>query len=294
MHDPIKNEQRTIKRRPASIAIIIKGRESTDVYWKEVTEVINVSRLGANFHIQRKCPAGRILSLLIKMPKNLRCYDLDKKLYRVWALVQHCTAMSYKGADGYQIGVAFVGKDAPKSYIENPLKTYRVSGMDEDGFWNIDEAKTPFVSRAHHRFLSSEKVRIAIIDSEGEETEIDTDAITKDISIGGTAVFSMLEVDTGDCVRFTCDKFDFSSVCLVRNRQRLEGGTTMLHLSFSESTFPIAELNVSAENTNEHDESEELEFANENDDLEELEFTNENDESEEPEITNEGEQLNED
>jgi hypothetical protein len=241
MSDP-GQERRNQSRNTLALSVVVKGRESTAVYWNEVTEVVNVSRLGANFNLERECPAGSIVSLILKMPENLRCYDLDKSLYRVWGLVQHCSPISHEGFDGYQIGVAFVGKDAPESYHTDPLKTYRISGMNESGFWHIDEAKTPFVARAHYRFAHSVDARIAVIDPYGKETETDEGAKTVNIGEGGTAVYSSLELNTGDCVTFTVEEPKFSCVCIVRNRQTRKGAGSTLHLEFSDADFPVQKI----------------------------------------------------
>jgi hypothetical protein len=235
-----ENEKRIAKRHQSAIELAVKGRKSKDFFWKETTETINISRLGTNFTLDRPCPPGRLLSLELNMPQNFRCYDWDKDVYQVWAVVQHCQMIF--GTDSYQIGVAFVGKNAPKSYRENPSKAYKISGLDADGFWNIREDKIPFVTRNHQRFPRSLKTRIAFIDAQGKETEVDENAVTEDISVGGTAVFSDLRANTGDCVRFTCPEYDFSSLCVVRNRQIREIDDVILNLSFSEEKFPVENL----------------------------------------------------
>lgn len=238
-------EKRSLERNHTSISVVVKGRDSIDTFWEEESKTINVSRLGANFNLIKECPPGQILFLMLKMPKNFRCYDWDKKLYPVWAVVQYCTPITRTGEIGFHIGVAFVGKDAPQSYQEDPKRTYKLVGMAEDGFWNLEESKIPYVYRVHPRFPYSIKVRVAIIDSEGNEIEVDENAVTNDISVGGAAVFSNLEVEVGDCVKFISEDYDFSSISLVRNRQKREGHEMMLHLSFSESKFPVYKLETS-------------------------------------------------
>ncbi|NNF00337.1 MAG: hypothetical protein HKN25_15055 [Pyrinomonadaceae bacterium] len=246
-----KHDRRSSVRNTVPLPLVVKGRESSDEFWKEETEIINVSRLGANFNLQRECPAGRIVSLMLKMPKHLRCYDLDKKLYRVWGLVQHCAPVSTEDAASFQIGVAFVGKNAPKSYVENPMKSYRVSGMDSDGFWNLGEAKTPFITRAHHRFAASIDARIAALGPDGEEELIDDEAKTENVGAGGAAVFSSLELNSGDRVKFSCAKPAFTSICVVRNRQISQGEGAILHLEFAEPNFPTRDIGSSSENDEE-------------------------------------------
>ena len=239
-----KDERRVNERAKAKVKVIVKGRESKDVFWEEVTETETISGIGANFFIKKECTPGKLLFLLMDMPTNYRSYDWDKELYPIWVVVQHCTKTTHKDFDGYQVGVAFVGKNAPKSYLENPLKTYRIAGMEKEGFWRIKEEKKAYVDRVHKRYDMSLKAQVSIIDSEGNETEVDENAMTQDISVGGTAVFTDIEAEVGDCVNFTCEEFDFSTICLVRNIQTKEGASAMLHLSFSEAKFPIEKLDI--------------------------------------------------
>ena len=252
-----KDRRRAI-RNSISLQAAVKGRESIDVFWTEATEIMTVSRVGASFNLKRECHVGRLVSLIVNMPQHLRSYDLDMKLYRVWGLIQHCRPIS---DDEYQIGVAFVGKNAPKHYEENPAKTYRVKVMNSDGFWHIEETETRFIPRANYRYPSLLDVKVSIVDSEGKETDIDQEATTENISIAGAAVFSNLDVNSGDAVRFTCEEHDYSSIAVVCNRQERGGGRITLHLQFTESEFPIdriEQLSKAEEGKDNSEESEEI------------------------------------
>jgi len=242
----IEKERRKLSRSSVSLTAEVKARENSESFWKEVTDVQNVSRVGANFNLKRECKVGRLVLLSINMPEMFRRYDYGKKLYRVWGLVQHCRPISEADFDGYQIGVAFVGKLAPESYPEDPMKSYRVTGIDSDGFWNIGEAKTPFVTREYLRFPCSLKVRIAQIDPDGMGSQVEEKAIMENVSIAGASVFSRLELNSGDSVMFVCDEPGFSSIAVVRNRQYREGDRSTLHLQFTEN-FPVKDLNHSFE-----------------------------------------------
>ncbi len=244
----LDSDPRALGRKFLTKTVVVKGRESIDDFWKETAELVNVSRVGASFNIQHECAPGRVLSLLMNSPKELRLYDRNKRLYRVWGLVQHCQPISLEeGESGFQIGVAFVGKHPPDSYAADPLKSYRISGIDEDGFWNVGETKTPFVSRAHHRFSSRYNAPLTLIGADGEEEASDEEAVTDNISLGGAAVFSTLDANSGDRVKFVCDSYDYSSICVVTNRQNREGGLITLHLQFVEPDFPIDRLALLAE-----------------------------------------------
>jgi len=237
-------DRRSSRRNEVSLEAIVKGRESEADFWKENTEIVTVSRLGASFNLSRECGVGRIVSLIVKMPKELRCYDHDKNLYRVWGLVQHCSPLNEDSE--HEIGIAFIGKFAPEGYLKDPLKTYRIVGMDEDGFWNVGETKAPFVSRAHYRFPSALPVRVAALDEDNEEAQVDTDAVTENISEGGASIFSRLEVETGDAVKFKCEENGFQSLAVVRNRQMRENDKTTIHLEFSR-LFPIKDVDLAFE-----------------------------------------------
>lgn len=238
----LNSERRTIKRSSSALSAVVKGRESSEDFWKEDTEIVTVSRLGASFNLDRECAVGRIVSMLTRMPAEYRCYDKDTNLYRIWGLVQHCSPVNQNTA--FQIGIAFIGKYAPESYFVDPLKTYRIVGMDEFGMWNVGETQAPFLSRTHHRFPAAIEVRVAVLDADGKESAVDEEALTENVSAGGASVFSALEVESGGAVKFICDSPSFTSLSVVRNRQRREGGRITLHLQFTEEEFPVNELNV--------------------------------------------------
>ena len=83
---------------------------------------------------------------MMPLPANLRSYDQDKELYRVWGLVQHCNEVKTEDADGFQVGVAFVGKNPPESYAIDPATNYR--DLRDDGRGPVeDHGSERFVSK---------------------------------------------------------------------------------------------------------------------------------------------------
>jgi hypothetical protein len=226
-----------------SLHAVIKARDSEDSAWKEVADVASVSATGAGFYIQRECQVGTILSLMLPLSPHLRCYDHDKELYRVWGLVQHCQPLSGEEAVGYHVGVAFIGKNSPESYSENPSQGYKICGMNEDGLWKITEARSPFKARRHVRYWTNVDLYLALIDAQrdsmtGERTS------TENVSKSGAAVFSSMDVNVGDRVKFICERFDFSGLAVVCNRQLGSDGRSRLHLQFVENMFPVEKLNL--------------------------------------------------
>lgn len=237
-------EKRQSRRVSISLSTLVKANESQDASWKEITDVTSVSMNGAGFHLRRECRVGQLLSLIIPMPQRLRCYDYEKQLYRVWGLVQHCSRVSGEdSADDYYVGVAFIGKDAPGGYDENPTQSYRLVGMGEDGLWKIEKAERAFVNRRHPRFWTSIDVSLGVLD-EQEEVLTDEKTQTENISLSGAAVYSNLEVSVGDFIKFTSDTHNFAALAVVRNRKTEEDKPSKLHLEFVDASFPVEGIKV--------------------------------------------------
>lgn len=234
---------------PDALYTVVKAKETRDGnFWKEVGDIVSVSATGAGFYLARECPVGSLVSLMVPLQPHLRCYDHDKEFYRVWGLVQHCQELAGENLTGYHIGVAFIGKNPPSSYKDDPKRGYRVCGMNEDGLWKVEEAKTPFKTRKHIRYWKPVKLYLGLLDSKkdlvgGERT------MTENISKSGAAVFTTLDVNIGDRVKFISKEFDFSGLAVVCNRQTGKDGNTRLHLQFVENTFPVEKLDLSQDST---------------------------------------------
>lgn len=225
----------------ATMHAVVKGRDADGTAWKEIADVTSVSSTGAGFYIQRPCTVGTLVSLMIPLPPQLRSYDHDKEIYRVWGLVQHSQPVSGEDAVGYHVGVAFTGKHQPESYKENPAQGYKICGMSEDGLWRITESRSPFKARRHIRYWTTVELYLATISGEngkpaGERTT------TENISKSGAAVFSSLDLNTGDRVKFICEKYDYSGIAVVCNRNQGTDGRFRLHLQFVDNMFPVERL----------------------------------------------------
>jgi hypothetical protein len=175
---------------------------------------------------------------MIPLPVHLRCYDYDREFYKVWGLVQHCESLTAEDPSPFHIGVAFIGKNPPASYRDNPRQHYRITGVDTGGMWSVEESKTAFKKRADVRFWKEVELYLALIDTKdgatgGERT------IAENVSRSGAAVFTTLNVGIGDRVKFISAEYDFSGLAVVCNRQIVEDERTKLHLKFVENTFPV-------------------------------------------------------
>ena len=219
----------------------VKAKHENDSAWKETVDVVSVSHSGAGFYMQRECNPGQLVSLMVSMPLNFRRYDYDKKLYKVWGLVQHCSPVTANGKEAFHVGVAFVGRAAPASYYENPALSYRVCGVNDDGFWQISAIESTFQTRREPRFWTSIDVSIFEL-NQFDVTMRDERTTTENISESGASVICFLNVNVGDRVRFYCAKYDFSAYALVRNRAAGPDERPRLHLEFVDHQFPVSEL----------------------------------------------------
>src|SRR5215470_7738843 len=66
---------------------VLKIRENRVKVRTESVHVVSASAGGVGFYSEQKCSVGQIVSLMMEMPSDLRRFDLDKKFYKVWALV---------------------------------------------------------------------------------------------------------------------------------------------------------------------------------------------------------------
>ena len=87
---------------------VVKVKDDNGKLWKDAAEIISVSQTGAGFYMKRECKPGRLMMMMLPVEAELRLYDHDKELYRVWGLVQHCHRLSDEDV-GYHVGVAFIG-----------------------------------------------------------------------------------------------------------------------------------------------------------------------------------------
>lgn len=237
----VQNNETQVEDIPMHAVVRMKDDDGEAL--KEIADIASISSTGAGFYIQRECHPGTIVSLMLPLEPHLRCYDHDKEFYRVWGLVQHCHPLSGEENVGFHVGVAFIGKRAPQSYNEDHFQSYKICGMTEEGLWRITEARSKFKPRRHVRYWTPIDLYLALVDERrvsltGEKT------VTENVSKNGAAVFSEMDVNVGDRVKFICEKYDFSGLAVVCNRHEGSDGKRRLHLQFVENSFPVERLDL--------------------------------------------------
>lgn len=219
---------------------LVKGKDDELKTWKEQTTLITVSRTGAGFFLQRPCEVGRLLSLMAQIPRHLRSYNRDKEYYRVWGIVQHCMPDNETGR--FQVGIAFIGREAPSAYYNKPGRCFRIVGINGDGLWKVEKLDREFIKRKNTRFVCSLDVELATGDAEPQSPP-PVPSVTEDISRCGTALISSLKLNVGDSVRFTSKEPPFSSLAVVRNLKLLGTDQYRINLEFIGAEFPVRDIN---------------------------------------------------
>jgi len=235
----------------SKLSAVIKGKDRNLKPWSETAEVTSLSSSGAGVFVTVPCEVGCLVSLLLPMPVSLRKYDHEKRLYRVWGLVQHCYEAGGDDSAGFHVGVALIGKDAPESNLVQPNRSYRVSGMDRNGLWKVEELERSFMKRSSVRYWNSIETSLQQLDDalhiiSAEKT------VTENISETGASVFSDLRISVGDRIKFVSSVPAFSSLSVVRHRRIGIDDRTRIHLEFVEKYFPILEIESPVEEAGEH------------------------------------------
>lgn len=229
------------ERLSSELKSVVQVKDGPDASWKEVTTVTTISRNGAGFSLPRPCAVGRLVTLVLPMPTELRVYDQKEQLYPVLGLVQYCNEGLVEGNKCYHVGVAFIGKQLPASFKANPLQSYRITGMSPEGLWTITETDNEYKARRHPRYWVAMDVGITVLHVDRKVSYKDR-AVTQNIGASGASVRTALAANVGDKVKFACKEFDFYSIGIVRDRQEPDGQVPTLHVEFLDNSFPVEKL----------------------------------------------------
>lgn len=242
----VVKENRRIQRYSLALPTRVEVKVDTKVSWNELTRMEDVSAFGAGFVLKRPVKRGRLVMVSVPMPRQLRCYDYLEPQYRVWALVRRCVPIEKaEGEPKYAVGVAFVGKNPPPAFIDNPAKLFDLADRVDGGLWQLveaaarpDESDLPIHLRRHTRFSIPESLVIEMLDENGDVSASET-TVTENISLGGAAVFTSFDVAAGSFLRVRSERLDASIISVVRGKRLGEDGIVRLHLEFIDHLFPL-------------------------------------------------------
>ena len=238
MTSPPAKKERRAKRTSTPVPVRVEAHETRHKIWREITHLKSVSKIGAGFYLNRFFEIGQLLFLTIPLEKRFRCYDRDADEYCVWGIVRHCHKTSVGKSSVYHIGVAFIGKESPFSYQKNPSIIYKLNKIKADGLWEIGEADQSPSTRKQLRYSIPIEVFIAVCDAEGNIVAHEK-TVAENISEGGATVFSSLQLNIGDKVKFIKEHGGFSAMAIVRNCRLGEDNLPRVHLEFIAARFPL-------------------------------------------------------
>lgn len=243
----VDQDNRRIQRYALALPTRIEVKVDRKSTWSEVTRLEDISAFGAAFNLKRPVKRGRLIMVSLPMPRQLRCYDYLEPQYRIWTLVRRCLPLGDNpGAQTYAVGVAFVGKNPPQAYVENPAILYDIADREDGGLWQLKEldvaandSELPPELRKQTRFAIPESLVLELLDETGDVAASEN-SVTENISLGGASVFTSFNVEVGTFLRVVSDRHNVSIISIVRGKRVGDDGIVRLHLEFIDSLFPLS------------------------------------------------------
>jgi hypothetical protein len=228
-----------------SLPVRVTCRETVSHEWVEMSRLVDVTPFGARLRLKRPTETGRLLLLTMAMPRQLRFFDHVEDQYRVWSLVRHLTAVDAAKHNGavIEIGVAFVGKRPPESFLKDPSTRYDIANL-QSGMWVLQEESAELLSegdpsdkRNETRHTIPVEITLEVFGGEREAPQIEN-TVTENISQHGAAVFTALDLERGRFVKMTT-RDGVEMLAVVRNRIVGADGIARLHLQFIGSEWQL-------------------------------------------------------
>ena len=241
-----EKSQRLRERIGLKLPVRVRGRDSVDEEWTEMSRLVDVTSYGARLSLKRPTEPGRLLHLALAMPPKLRCFDHVEAQYRVWSLVRSMKLLEAGAGALVEIGVAFIGKHPPRSYASDPTRRYEMAQSHlRSGLWSVKEESDEVISevlvtdkRQESRHTIPIEVLIEVFGANGELSQGER-TVTENISRQGAAVFTTLDVTPGHFVRVTSEQYATSRLATVRGRRAGPDGIPRLHLEFVGGEWPL-------------------------------------------------------
>jgi len=218
--DPKGSAFRKRERLELHVPVRVRCRETDGTEWNEVSHVEDVTQFGASFTVEHGLDVGRIVHLSLPLPWRLRQFDQSEDLYRVYSLVRWVRPTG----DRYLVGVAFIGKNPPASYVHDPSRRYGTEGYTE--------------KRRETRIEAALMVRLETVNDDGSTGDGEI-TVTRNISRRGATCYTTLTADNGAFLRVVSQESDFETSAIVRKRRLDDNGTPLLHLEFVGEPWPL-------------------------------------------------------
>ena len=239
--EQVRNSVRRGTRLPLKLPIRVFCKESDECEWTEQTRLLDVSAFGAGFILSRPIAEGRMIRLSIPLPPKLRCYDHTAPMYSIWSLVRYASAIptDQPQETAFRIGVAFVGREPPVSYREDPTLTYEplTTKVGPNSMWSLQ--RRPFArERRETRLIIPLEVLVETLDENGNPA-IQEYTVTETLSSLGTCIPTNLDVGVGRIIKISSVKDQVSIFAVIRSRQVGPDGIARLGLEFIGERWPL-------------------------------------------------------
>jgi hypothetical protein len=256
MTEPEDKSKRLRERIKLSLPARVTCRETAEHEWVEMTRLIDVTPFGASFMLTHPTEPGRLLHLVLPLPRQLRCFDHAEDQYRVWALVRRVRPVLPEGAKDassasallrFEVGVGFTGKHPPQSFRDDPSTLYDVDVLSaESNLWTLRERKKDTAGgrgqrSAETRLQMALGVTVEVFDEQGRVCERET-TITENISRRGAAVLTSLKLSRGRFIRLTSAESGMSLTAVVRATRTGADNIPRLHVEFVDRKWPLEGL----------------------------------------------------
>jgi hypothetical protein len=141
----------------------------------------------------------------------------------------------------FEVGVAFVGKQPPRSYEANPAQRYDVGPIKGQLIPVEDCVPTELVSSDNRTFTRHNipvDMLIETLDENGE-VEFSEQTVTEDISQRGAAIYTTLSLPVGRFIRLSSEQYKLSVYAAVRGASMGPTGVPRIHVEFIDREWPL-------------------------------------------------------
>jgi PilZ domain len=147
-------------------------------------------------------------------------------------------------ASVFEIGVAFVGKRAPKSYEADPTKRYEIAASVTEMRSLTEDPDTVVgpLSNVDKRAFTRHNIAVdMLLETLNEKGEVDLseETVTEDISRQGATVFTSLTIPAGRFIRLSSKQFQLTVYAAVRNQSTGADGVPRIHVEFIDREWPL-------------------------------------------------------
>jgi hypothetical protein len=239
-----QNPKRLRERLPLTLPVRIRCREADGIEWNEITRLIDVTPFGAGFKLKRPIEKGRLVHMTMPMPRQLRVFDHVEDQYKVWAVVRYVKPAVASGSTTpiFDLGVAFIGKQPPRGYEENPARRYDIGGPTPEHLNTIEELTptelTPLDKRVQTRHNIPVDLLVESFNEKGE-VELSEQTVTENINEKGAAIYTTLSLPAGRLIRLSSVQYKITVYAAVRGQSMGPEGVQRLHVEFIDREWPL-------------------------------------------------------